>query len=203
MLYHIDESVTYVLIKYLEILKIPLDTTEIQRWDPSGVHTTQGMVPPPPPAPGSNPPCSTLFVANLGPTCTEEDLTQLLSRSMPIIEMPGLILQQLLQVFGLFKDWDVMQWILKSKSAWVRMIALRCFSHLLYMGFAICRYPGYLKLKYQLKGGLPVAFVEFQVGLPCCCLVLLTCQNHQQCSVFERHCTRLHRLYWTRHTEAW
>jgi hypothetical protein len=62
-----------------------------------------GMVPPPPPAPGSNPPCSTLFVANLGPTCTEEELTQLLSR-----------------------------------------------------------YPGYLKLKYQLKGGLPVAFVEFQ-----------------------------------------
>jgi len=35
---------------------------------------------PPPPAPGSNPPCSTLFVANLGPTCTEEELTQALSR---------------------------------------------------------------------------------------------------------------------------
>ncbi|KAG0611319.1 hypothetical protein M758_7G132000 [Ceratodon purpureus] len=39
-----------------------------------------GMVPPPPPAPGSNPPCSTLFVANLGASCTEEELTQLLSR---------------------------------------------------------------------------------------------------------------------------
>jgi hypothetical protein len=38
------------------------------------------MMIPPPPAPGSNPPCSTLFVANLGPTCTEEELTQALSR---------------------------------------------------------------------------------------------------------------------------
>jgi hypothetical protein len=27
----------------------------------------------------------------------------------------------------------------------------------------LCRYPGFLKLKYQTKAGLPVAFVEFQV----------------------------------------
>ncbi|CAK9256489.1 unnamed protein product, partial [Sphagnum jensenii] len=53
--------------------------------------------------PGSNPPCSTLFVANLGPTCTEEELTQALSR-----------------------------------------------------------YPGFQKMKYQIKSGLPVAFVEFK-----------------------------------------
>ncbi|KAH9553264.1 hypothetical protein CY35_09G109900 [Sphagnum magellanicum] len=61
------------------------------------------MMIPPPPAPGSNPPCSTLFVANLGPTCTEEELTQALSR-----------------------------------------------------------YPGFQKMKYQIKSGLPVAFVEFK-----------------------------------------
>ncbi|KAG6542665.1 hypothetical protein Mapa_015900 [Marchantia paleacea] len=58
---------------------------------------------PPPPAPGSNPPCSTLFIANLGQTCTEEELIQVLSR-----------------------------------------------------------FPGYRKIKMQIKGGLPVAFVEFQ-----------------------------------------
>jgi hypothetical protein len=35
---------------------------------------------PAPPAPGSNPPYSTLFVAYLGPTYTEHELTQALSR---------------------------------------------------------------------------------------------------------------------------
>lgn len=80
---------------------------------------------------------------------------------------------------------------------------MRCFSHLPCMGVSICRYPGYLKLKYQLKGGLPVAFVEFQVGLLCCYIVLLICQNGQQCLVFEGYCTRLSRLYRTCHAEAW
>eukprot|EP00249_Psilotum_nudum_P010895 c22833_g1_i2 orf=175-1059(+) len=61
---------------------------------------------PPPPAPGSNTPCSTLFVANLGLTTTEEELTQVMSRL-----------------------------------------------------------PGFRKLKMQTKGGLPVAFVEFQDAL--------------------------------------
>ncbi|KAH9297512.1 hypothetical protein KI387_029194, partial [Taxus chinensis] len=54
-------------------------------------------------ATGGNPPCPTLFIANLGPTCSEDELTQVLSR-----------------------------------------------------------YAGFLKLKMQIRGGLPVAFVDFQ-----------------------------------------
>uniref|UniRef100_A0A0D6R7A0 RRM domain-containing protein n=1 Tax=Araucaria cunninghamii TaxID=56994 RepID=A0A0D6R7A0_ARACU len=50
-----------------------------------------------------NPPCPTLFIANLGPTCSQEELTHVL---------------------------------------------MRC--------------PGFLKLKMQIRGGLPVAFVDFQ-----------------------------------------
>lgn len=56
-----------------------------------------------PTQPASNPPCPTLFVANLGPTCSEEELTQVFSRC-----------------------------------------------------------PGFLKLKMQIIGELPVAFVDFQ-----------------------------------------
>ncbi|KAH7332431.1 hypothetical protein KP509_20G087000 [Ceratopteris richardii] len=58
---------------------------------------------PPLPARGSNAPCSTLFVANLGSTCTESELS------------------------------DV-----------------------------FLRFPGFRKVKLQSRGGLPVAFVEFQ-----------------------------------------
>ncbi|GLJ43550.1 hypothetical protein SUGI_0906000 [Cryptomeria japonica] len=54
-------------------------------------------------ATGGNPPCPTLFIANLGPTCSEDELTQVLSRC-----------------------------------------------------------AGFLKLKMQIRGGLPVAFVDFQ-----------------------------------------
>ncbi|CAM6084672.1 unnamed protein product [Calypogeia fissa] len=72
---------------------------------------------PPPPAPGSNPPCSTLFIANLGQTCTEEELTQVLAR-----------------------------------------------------------FPGYRKIKMQIKGGLPVAFVEFQ-DIMCSTQALSQLQN--------------------------
>lgn len=56
-----------------------------------------------PPGPGGNPPCSTLFVANLGPTCTEEELREVLSR-----------------------------------------------------------FRGFKMLKMQTKGGMPVAFVDFE-----------------------------------------
>uniref|UniRef100_A0A0D6R214 RRM domain-containing protein n=1 Tax=Araucaria cunninghamii TaxID=56994 RepID=A0A0D6R214_ARACU len=56
-----------------------------------------------PPGPGGNPPCSTLFIANLGPTCTEEELSQVLSR-----------------------------------------------------------FKGFKMLKMQTKGGMPVAFVDFE-----------------------------------------
>ncbi|KAL3702511.1 hypothetical protein R1sor_020533 [Riccia sorocarpa] len=72
---------------------------------------------PPPPAPGSNPPCSTLFIANLGQTCTEDELVQVLSR-----------------------------------------------------------FPGYRKIKMQIKGGLPVAFVEFQ-DVMCSTQALTQLQN--------------------------
>lgn len=56
-----------------------------------------------PTQPAINPPCPTLFIANLGSTCSEEELTQVFSR---------------------------------------------------------CQ--GFLKLKMQIRGGLPVAFVDFQ-----------------------------------------
>lgn len=72
----------------------------------AGQDSLSSMAPsiiPSPPVAGSNPPCSTLFVANLGPGCTEEELTQVLAR-----------------------------------------------------------FPGYRRIKMQTKGGLPVAFVEFQ-----------------------------------------
>ncbi|OAE29837.1 hypothetical protein AXG93_1508s1080 [Marchantia polymorpha subsp. ruderalis] len=83
---------------------------------------------PPPPAPGSNPPCSTLFIANLGQTCTEEELIQVLSR-LPV-SFPELARSlELLHVFLLSTT---------------------------------MRFPGYRKIKMQIKGGLPVAFVEFQ-----------------------------------------
>ncbi|MCO5561698.1 hypothetical protein L7F22_015321 [Adiantum nelumboides] len=58
---------------------------------------------PPAPTRGSNAPCSTLFVANLGSTCTELEVTQ-----------------------------------------------------------AFSRFPGFRKVKMQSRGGLPVAFVEYQ-----------------------------------------
>ncbi|XP_057837867.1 U1 small nuclear ribonucleoprotein A isoform X1 [Cryptomeria japonica] len=53
--------------------------------------------------PGGNPPCSTLFVANLGPTCTEAELGSVLSR-----------------------------------------------------------FKGFKMMKMQTKGGMPVAFVDFE-----------------------------------------
>jgi len=56
-----------------------------------------------PRGPGDNPPCPTLFVANLGPTCTEDELRQVLSR-----------------------------------------------------------FRGFKMLKMQTKGGMPVAFVDFE-----------------------------------------
>nr|ABR17821.1 unknown [Picea sitchensis] len=55
------------------------------------------------PGPGGNPPCPTLFVANLGPTCTEGELREVLSR-----------------------------------------------------------FQGFKMLKLQTKGGMPVAFVDFE-----------------------------------------
>ncbi|KAI5075318.1 hypothetical protein GOP47_0009394 [Adiantum capillus-veneris] len=67
----------------------------------SGFMMGAGM--PTPPARGSNAPCSTLFVANLGSTCTELEVTQ-----------------------------------------------------------AFSRFPGFRKVKMQSRGGLPVAFVEYQ-----------------------------------------
>eukprot|EP00250_Pteridium_aquilinum_P009057 c18412_g1_i1 orf=626-1456(-) len=67
----------------------------------SGFMMGSGM--PAPPARGSNAPCSTLFVANLGSTCTDLELTQ-----------------------------------------------------------AFSRFPGFRKVKMQSRGGLPVAFAEFQ-----------------------------------------
>ncbi|XP_024385639.1 cell wall integrity protein scw1 isoform X1 [Physcomitrium patens] len=85
-----------------------------------------GMVPLPPPAPGSNPPCSTLFIANLGPSCTEEELSQLLSR-----------------------------------------------------------YPGFSKLKYQMKAGQPVAFVEFQ-DIRCSTQALSALQNSKHLPAVDR-----------------
>lgn len=56
-----------------------------------------------PRGPGDNPPCPTLFVANLGPACTEDELRQVLSR-----------------------------------------------------------FRGFKMLKMQTKGGMPVAFVDFE-----------------------------------------
>lgn len=76
-----------------------------------------GSAMPPPPARGSNAPCSTLFVANLGLGCTEAELTQVLSS-----------------------------------------------------------FPGFRKVKMQSRGGLPVAFVEFQ-DAGCSTQVLNQLQN--------------------------
>lgn len=38
-------------------------------------------------APQENPPCPTLYVTNLGPTCTEDELTQILSRFSPSLSL--------------------------------------------------------------------------------------------------------------------
>ncbi|MCO5553852.1 hypothetical protein L7F22_007378 [Adiantum nelumboides] len=83
--------------------RAPVSQAEDEGASASTAKFLQGAGMPPAPTRGSNAPCSTLFVANLGSTCTELEVTQ-----------------------------------------------------------AFSRFPGFRKVKMQSRGGLPVAFVEYQ-----------------------------------------
>ncbi|KAH8503340.1 hypothetical protein H0E87_014569 [Populus deltoides] len=85
----------------------------------------------------SAPPCPTLFVANLGQNCTEEELIQVFSRQGSNSRSRCNVL---LILFYIKKYY--------AADSFFPTLSVRC--------------PGFLKLKMQSTYGAPVAFVDFQ-----------------------------------------
>ncbi|KAF8393494.1 hypothetical protein HHK36_021738 [Tetracentron sinense] len=88
------------------------------------------------PVEGSLPPCSTLFIANLGPNCTEDELKQVFSQIAPSLCVCSSInFSSVVTVLV----WNLMTSILRAAS-----------------------YAGFHVLKMRSKGGMPVAFADFE-----------------------------------------